>query len=394
MTTQSIAISAAARQRYLLVLLFAGFVLTGVEITVAGPMLPLFIARWSLSDSQAGVFSIVQFSGSLAGVWLSSLITHYFGTRTSLVLGYVMVGAGLATVNASSMTVAFFALAALGIGYGLVVPPTNLTVAEIGGVRSASLVSLVNLAWGVGAFSSSPLVLLALKNGALVGLLYFFAGFGCLLAVSFLFSTFPEGGHAPTSSTTNAAGTSVALITTIVLAALYFLYVGVESSLGYWAAAYNNRLAGGGTGISTLAPMFFYGALLVGRAVAPFLLARFREYGLVMTALVVVITGTTLYLLAGRQQTAFASLALAGLGCATVFPIFVAWLSRWYGPRAGIVRGVMFSMSSLGSSSVPGVVGFVSGHAGGLLRIGLLVPLFSAVAMVFLLLLVRRQAAA
>jgi MFS family permease len=204
-STHAIAINAAARQRYLLVLLFAGFVLTGVEITVAGPMLPLFIARWSLSDSQAGVFSTVQFSGSLAGVWLSSLISHYFGTRTSLVLGYFMVGAGLATVDASSLTSAFFALAALGIGYGLVVPPTNLAVAEIGGSRSASLVSLVNLAWGVGAFSSSPLVLLALKNGFLPQLLYFFAGLGCLLAVSFLFSTFPEGKHATASSTTSAA---------------------------------------------------------------------------------------------------------------------------------------------------------------------------------------------
>jgi fucose permease len=392
-STHAIAINAAARQRYLLVLLFAGFVLTGVEITVAGPMLPLFIARWSLSDSQAGVFSTVQFSGSLAGVWLSSLISHYFGTRTSLVLGYFMVGAGLATVDASSLTSAFFALAALGIGYGLVVPPTNLAVAEIGGSRSASLVSLVNLAWGVGAFSSSPLVLLALKNGFLPQLLYFFAGLGCLLAVSFLFSTFPEGKHATASSTTSAAVARVGLITTIVLATLYFLYVGVESSLGYWAAAYNNRLAGGGTGISTLAPMFFYGALLAGRALAPFLLARFHEYRLVMIALVVVITGTTLYLLAGQQKTAFASLALAGLGCATIFPIFVAWLSRWYGRRAGLVRGLMFSMSSLGSSAVPGVVGFVSGHAGGL-RIGLLVPLASAVTMMVLLLLVRRQAAA
>lgn len=394
MTTQSLAINAAARQRYLLVLLFAGFALTGIEITVAGPLLPQFIARWSLNDSQAGVFSTVQFSGSLAGVWLSSLITHYLGTRTSLVLGYVMVGAGLATVNASSMTVAFFALAALGIGYGLVVPPTNLAVAEIGGVRSASLVSLVNLAWGVGAFSSSPLVLLSLKNGFLAQLLYSLAGFGCLLAVSFLFSTFPEGKHATGGSTSASAAFRVTHITTIVLAALYFLYVGVESSLGYWSAAYNNRLPGGGTGISTLAPMFFYGALLAGRAFAPFLLARFREYAMVMTALVVVITGASLYLLAGQQKTAFASLAVAGLGCATIFPIFVAWLSRWYGPKAGIVRGVMFSMSSLGSSSVPAVVGFVSSHAGGLLRIGLLVPLASAVVMVFLLLLVRRQAAA
>src|SRR5580692_2546319 len=193
----------AIRRRYLLVLLFAGFVLTGVEITLTGPMMPQFIARWSLNDSQAGVLLAVEFSGSLAGVWLSSLITHYFGTRTSLVLGYLVVGGGLAAVNTSSMTMVFFALGALGVGYGLVVPPTNLAVAEIGGSRSASLVSLVNLAWGVGAFSSSPLVLLALKNGFLPQLLYFFAGLGCLLAVSFLFSTFPEGKHATASSTTS-----------------------------------------------------------------------------------------------------------------------------------------------------------------------------------------------
>jgi FHS family glucose/mannose:H+ symporter-like MFS transporter len=381
-STEAIAIKAAAHQRYLLVLLFAGFVLTGIEITVVGPILPLFIARWSLNDSEAGVLSTVQFSGSLAGVWLSSIVTHYFGTRTSLVLGYLLIAAGLATVNAPSMFVAFIALAALGIGYGLVVPPTNLTVAEIGGLRSASLVSLVNLAWGAGAMSCSPLVLVALKNGLLSQLLFFFAGFGGLLAVSFLFSRFPEGKHATPHPTMAAVAARIGLLTTIALAAL-----------GFWAAAYTKRLSGGEVGISTLAPMFFYGALLAGRALAPFLLGRVREYRLVMIALFVVITGNTLYLLAGQQKTAFVSVALAGLGCATIFPIFVAWLSRWYGARAIRLGGLMFSMSSVGSSTVPWIVGQVSTHAASL-RIGLLVPLVSAVVMVFLLLLVRRQAAA
>ena len=392
MTTQAIAINVATRRRYLLVLLFAGFVLTGVEITLTGPMMPQFIARWSLSDSQAGVLLAVEFSGSLAGVWLSSLITHYFSTRTSLVLGYLMVGGGLATVNTSSMTVVLFALGALGIGYGLVVPPTNLAVAEIGGKRSASLVSLVNFAWGAGAVSCSPLVLLALKNGFLPQFLIFFAGFGGLLAFSFLFAKFPEAKHAATNSTT-AAATSVGLVTTLTLAALFFLYVGVEVSLGSWAAAYAKRLAGGGAGIATLAPMFFYGGLLAGRAFAPFVLARIHEYRLVIAALILVIIGNTALVLAATQKIAFASAALAGLGCAAIFPVYVAWLSRWYGARAARLGSLMFSMSSLGSAFGPWLVGFVSAHAGGL-RIGLLVPLASAVAMMCLLLLVRRQAAA
>jgi fucose permease len=392
-STQAISINAAARQRYLLVLLFAGFVLTGLEITLTGPLMPQFISRWALSDSQAGFLLGVEFSGSLAGVWLSSLITHYLGARTSLVLGYLMIGAGLASVNTSSMTVVQLALGALGIGYGLVVPPTNLAVAEIGGTRSASLVSLVNFAWGAGAVSCSPLVLLSLKNGFLPTFLYFFAGVGGLLAFSFLFAKFPEAKHAASSSPAAAPLISPGLVTTLTLAALFFLYVGVEVSLGSWAAAYVKRLPGGGEGISTLAPMFFYGGLLSGRAFAPFVLARVREYRLVVAALTMVIIATAVFVLAPTQHIAFASATVAGLGCAAIFPIYVSWLSRWYGARAVRLGGLMFSMSSVGSAVAPWFVGFVSAHAGGL-RSGLLVPLASAVAMMCLLVLVRRQAAA
>ena len=395
MSTEAIPLdaNAAARQRYLLVLLFAGFVLTGVEITVAGPMLPLFISRWSLTDSRAGIFFTLEFACSLGGVWLSSLISHYFGSRTSLVLGYLIIGGGLATLNSSSMTVAQLALAALGTGYGLVVPVTNLAVAEIGGARSASLVSLVNFAWGVGSFACPPLVLLALKNASLTKLLYLFAGFGCLLAVCFLFSQFPESHATDSGSPTSGPPKKVGLLVTSTLAALFLLYVAIETSFGSWAAAHVKRLTISGSDAWTLAPMFFYGGLMAGRAVAPFVLARVREYRLVMSVLVVVILSGVIFIFAGTQLTAFASVTVTGLGCATIFPIYVAWLSRWYGGQATRVRGLMFSMSSIGSSAGPGLVGFVSQHTDGL-RAGLLVPLFSAVAMIFLLQLVRRQASA
>lgn len=393
MTTQAIALNATARQRFLLVLLFAGFVLTGVEITLAGPMLPIFIQRWSLTDSQAGIFFSLEFGCSLGGVWLSSLITHYLGSRTALVLGYLLVGLGLATVNASSMNVALFALGALGSGYGLVVPVTNLAVAEIGGARSAALVSLVNFAWGVGSFAIPLLVLLALKGAFLTKMLYIFAGFGCLLAISFLFSHFPESHKETSAEETSAAASSVGLLVTATLAALFFLYVATEVSIGSWAAAHVKRLASNGGSLATLAPMFFYGGLMTGRALAPLVLPHVREFRLVMAALGVVVLGSTIFVLAGTQRTAFISVTVAGLGCAAVFPVYVAWLSRWYGKRIAQVRGIMFSMSSIGSASAPGIVGFVSTHAGGL-RAGLLVPLASAVLMIFLLLLVRRQASA
>lgn len=392
MTTQAVALNPPARQRYLFALLCAGFVLTGLEITLLGPLLPVFIARWSLSYSQAAIFFPVEFSASLAGVWLSSLLTHYFGNRTPVVLGYAMVALGLTAVNSSAMTVTTIALAALGLGYGLVVPPTNLAVAELGGARSASLVSLVNLAWGVGAVTCSPLVLLTENRGLLSLLLLFCAGLCGVLVVCFLFPEFPQNkAAAPDALGTNDAP-RVGFFITVALAAMFFLYVGMEVSFGLWAATYALRLPGG-AGLATIAPMFFYGGLMIGRASAPAVLGRVRELPLVFSALLVVIVGNTLLVLATQQKLAFACMVLAGLGCAAIFPICIAWLSRWYGARSVRVGGLMFSMSSVGSAFAPWFVGVVSGHAGGL-RAGALVPLGSAILMLFLLLIVRRQAAA
>jgi len=394
MSTQAIAVNGAARQRYLLTLLFAGFVLTGLEITLIGPLLPTFIARWSLSDSRAGVLGAVQFSASLAGVWLSSLLTHYFGPRVSLILGYFSMAVGLATVNASSLNVVLLALAALGLGYGLVVPPTNLGVAQIGEAHSAALVSLVNFAWGAGAVSCSPLVLLALKNGLLSQFLLAFGAFGALLTFSFFFAEMPEARSKEAGpAAASATATKVAIGNTIALAALFFLYVGIEVSLGSWAAEHTKRLSHAGAGLATVAPMFFYGGLMTGRAFAPVILARVREYRLVLCAIFVVCTGNLLLVLAQQQTVAFASLVIAGLGCATIFPVYIAWLSRWYGRAANRVSGLMFSMSSIGSAVAPPCIGIVSDHGGGL-RVGLLVPLVSALIMFFLLSLVRRQATA
>lgn len=390
MSAPAIALNGATRQRYLFALLSAGFVLTGLEITLLGPLLPVFIARWSLSDSQAAIFFPVEFGCSLAGVWLASLLTHYFGNRTPVVLGYSLMGLGLATVNASSMTMALVALAALGLGYGLVVPPTNLSVADLGGARSASLVSLVNLAWGVGAVTCSPLVLLTLNRGLLSPLLWCSAGACGLLVVCFLFPEFPQHRAATRESSGSRSGSSVGIAITLALAAMFFLYVGMEVSFGMWAATYAQRLPGG-TGLATIAPMFFYGGLMIGRASAPAILARVRELPLVTGALVLVIIGNTLLVLATRQEFAFGWMVIAGLGCATIFPICIAWLSSWYGARSTRVGGLMFSMSSLGSAFAPTFVGFVSGHTSGL-RMGALVPLSSAIIMLFLLLVVRRQA--
>jgi MFS transporter, FHS family, glucose/mannose:H+ symporter len=381
------------RHRKLLFLLFAGFVLSGIATTIVGPMLPVFIRRWGLDDGQAGLFSSIQFLAALGGTLASSVIASWYGYKPPLVLGYALMGGGLASLNADTHALALAATAAFGLGYGLITPGTNLFVAELGGAKSASLLNLLNFTWGAGAMACSPLIALALRRNAVGSLLLGFAIFGGFIVLGLLFASFGSEHHQQVAKTTEAGRPRIGLAITIALAALFFIYVAMETSIGIWAAEYAKRLAKGITGMTTLAPMFFYAGLTSGRASAPLFLARLSERKIVLGALSLAAGGTTMLIASTSLKVALIAVFLAGLGCASLYPIYIAWLARWYGARAKSVGGILFALASLGGSAGPWLVGFVSKHAGGL-GVGLLVPLAGAITMICLVLLLRRQTAA
>jgi FHS family glucose/mannose:H+ symporter-like MFS transporter len=374
----------------LLAVLFIGFILSGIATTIVGPMLPVFIRKWSLDDGQAGLFSSVQFLAALIGTGVSGAWMAWRGYRPSLVAGYALIGYGLATLNASTHVNALAATAAFGLGYGLITPGTNLYVAEAGGARSAGLLNLLNFTWGVGAMACSPLIAMALRSNRLPGLLISYAIFGGLLALALLFARFGAEKHERPAATTEAAPLLIGRGVTIALATLFFVYVCMETSIGVWSAEYSRRIANGITNITTLAPMFFYAGLTAGRGLAPLVLLSLSETPLVLAALSLTAIGTTLVIFSTTLKVAIAGIFLAGLGCASIYPIYIAWLSRWHGARARRIGGFLFALASLGGSVGPWLVGTVSKYSGSL-RVGFLVPLLSALLMLCIVAGLRRQ---
>src|SRR6204780_5756818 len=77
------------------VVLHAGYVVAGVVTTLIGPILPILIGRWTLSDQRAGLFFTAQFCGSMAGVastrWLIAR-----GHRQTFLCGFILITAGVA----------------------------------------------------------------------------------------------------------------------------------------------------------------------------------------------------------------------------------------------------------------------------------------------------------
>jgi FHS family glucose/mannose:H+ symporter-like MFS transporter len=376
----------------LLALLFTGFILIGIPTVIIGPILPVFISRWALDDSQAGFFFTVQFAASLCGVWIATALSSWRGYRPPLVIGYVLTGIGLSLLNAPTHVLALVATACFGVGYGMVTPPTNLSAAEAGGERSAGLVSLLNFAWGIGAVACSPLILLALRHQFLSSLLLSLGVCGFVLGGALLFAVFPAEKPVPPTNASGSQLSASAISLLAAIAALFFIYVGTETSIGGWAAEHAKRLAGHTTSLSTVAPMFFYAGLMSGRALAPVILRYLRERRVALISLALAATGVGLVIAAATQPLAIAGLALAGLGCASLYPLYISWFSKWYGVAARRLGGIVFSMASLGGSALPWLVGVTSKHTGSL-RIGLLIPFSSAIAMICILLLLRRRTA-
>ena len=372
-----------------LAVLFVGFILSGIATTIVGPMLPVFIRRWALDDGQAGLFSSVQFLAALVGTGISGAWMAWRGYRPSLVAGYALMGYGLATLNAATHLNALAATAAFGLGYGLITPGTNLYVAEAGGARSASLLNLLNFTWGAGAMACSPLIALALRHNRLPSLLIGYAIFGAALAFALLFAQFGEK-HEILPASARATPVRVGRGITIALAALFFIYVGTETSIGVWSAEYSRRIANGITNLTTLAPMFFYAGLTAGRGFAPLVLLSVSEAPLVLGALSLTALGTIVLIFSTRLAGAIIGVFLAGLGCASIYPIYIAWLSKWHGAQARRIGGFLFALASVGGAAGPWLVGTVSQFSGSL-RVGLLVPLLSALAMIAIVLSLRRQ---
>jgi fucose permease len=374
----------------LMAVLFIGFILSGIATTIIGPILPVFIRKWGLDDGQAGLFSSVQFLASLVGTGISGAWMHWRGYRPSLVAGYAFIGYGLATLNAATHANALAATAAFGFGYGLITPGTNLYVAENGGARRASLLNLLNFTWGIGAMACSPMIAMALRSNRLSGFLIGYGIFGALLALATLFARFAPEIHEKHLESAGAAARPLGHGVTIAMAVLFLTYVCMETSIGVWSAEYSRRIANGISNLTTLAPMFFYSGLTAGRGLAPLVLLSVPEAPLVLAALTLTAVGTTVIILSTTLKVTIIGVFLAGLGCASIYPIYIAWLSKWYGPRAKRIGGFLFALASLGGSAGPWLVGTFSKYSGSL-RVGFAVPLLSSLLMICIVVGLRRQ---
>jgi MFS transporter, FHS family, glucose/mannose:H+ symporter len=361
------------------VLIHVDFLVTGIVMTFLGPMLPHLSARWSLTDTQSGSLIFAEFFSSIFGMLLSGFLVQRLGYRFTLMIGLVLMPAGMVLLASGPWILGIVAISILGLGYGVTTPAGNLRTAENNPQGSASALNVINAVWGVGAMSSPFLVDFALRAHQPKMFLFGTAAALLTLLVAISLSRFvPDVRVEDKNSGTAQSAWSMPILP--VICALFFVYVGTETSFGNWAAMYARRIAPDHRSLATIAPAFFWGALLLGRATAPLALKSHSETTVARTALILGVMGGVALVAARSIHLIILGCFLAGLGLASIFPISVSLFPRWFGDSARSVSGAVFGSGNIGGAVLPWIVGIISTRAGNL-RWGYIVPLVGAAAM-------------
>jgi FHS family glucose/mannose:H+ symporter-like MFS transporter len=374
----------APRSRAATIAAHAAFVPTGIVTVLLGPLLPILATRWVLNDVQSGYLFSAQFTGAMLGTLASGWIVSRVGYRPPIMFGLLMMAVGTAGLSANSWILGLAFVSCNGLGYGLAVPACNISVAEANPSRRAGALNLLNFSWSAGSVACPFLVSAFARFHSVSVFLWSVAA--VIVLVTIVISRLPYPPAQPASASTDNADRLWSSPFVTILGLLFFLYVGTETCLGGWIAAFAKRLGSGSMGLWVMTPSFFYGALLVGRGLAPFILHSVTELFLARSGLTLASFGVMILMSSRSMSAVIIGATLCGLGLAAVYPITISMLSRKFGARATRLASFMFSVANIGGATMPWLVGYAS-VAFSSLRAGLAVPLVGSFGMLALYLL-------
>jgi fucose permease len=362
----------------LLTVLHLEFVLTGAVTTLMGPLIPYLVRRCAMSDADIGLMIAAQFAGNFVGA--------FFANRNlggSIVTGMPLIAIGVAGFAFSSCTLKDICAACYGLGLGLTISAINLTIASHRPSSRAYSLSLLNFLWGTGAMGSPILIGWAqrrhLLSEVLVGL--------ATAALALWLATIASGGLSLAHVRKTHGDSAWYSPSLIFFAALFFLYIGVETSVANWAAPYALRMQHTGDWISISSVACFWLALLTSRMLCAVVLRRVPEGRVYGWALVLTLVGASLLIASRSGNQVLIATSMTGLGLGPLFPLLLSFASGSLLSRRN--SGWVFSCAALGGAVLPWLTGRVSSGFSSL-RIGFIVPA-SAMLLIMTLSLVRAK---
>jgi MFS transporter, FHS family, glucose/mannose:H+ symporter len=328
---------------------FTGLALIGMMVSSVGPALGSIQARYGVTEATVGLLGSAQFAGAITGNlspgwWPKASAGALLGGGLGL-FGLACLGLALSNVWALTLVIAFLC----GLGFGTFQVHYAAMFSRGFGARSGALMSLMGVAFGLGAIFG-PAVIGVIGAGRYAWLLGSCGTLALMTALTFVRMRFaPEPGRTVTA---RAQGSSrkvhLALIGFVLLS---LTYVAAEVTVGFWGATHLREAQKFSPDGAAFLLSFFWIALTVGRALSAPLALRVHSQNIILGGLVLAFLSLLLV-----QVTPF-GYVLAGLFFAPVFPAGLVWLGAvTHDGRATSAFLVASSVGSLVSTPMVGAL--------------------------------------
>ena len=356
-----------------LAIVHVGFALTGVVTTLLGPLLPLLLAAWRLTDAQGGRLFVTQFVVCVTGAVIAGKVVERWGASRTVPPGMMMIAVGLIVLGvAANVVVGMIGIGIYAFGLGFALPATNLLISELEPERRAAALNVLNFSWTLGALLAPLVIAAMLKPFGVRGFLFLLATIVFVIgAVESVM--FPEAPKVSAEIRNGKLAPQLRLWFAVVMLAFMFLYVGIENGFSGWVSAFTIRTEHTSQFATAFVQSSFWATLLLGRLLAPLTLRVMRSSTLIFCGMAIASIGIVVALAAPQIAALELGVLLCGFGLGPVYPTSIALFTEWYGTRS-TGSSIVLGACGLGGAVVPWIVGVVSDHSQSL-RMGIAVTL-------------------
>ncbi len=376
-----------------MVLAWLSFVFLGIPGGAFGVAWPAIRDTWNLPTAYLGILLLAFTGGYLCGAFVSGRVITRLGLGNALLLSSSVIVLGLASFGLSPTWALLIVTGyLLGTGQGILDAGINLHFANH---FSARMMNWLHAFFSIGAAMGPFTVQLVGTTGEGWRLLWLSLALGqLLLTVGFALSR-GKWLHSPdrgTSRIEETPSTFATLRQPLVLLgmALFFVFVGIESTAGSWSYILFNETRGVGAGLSATWAGLYWIAFALGRIVYGIVADRFVSESAVRVLFVAILLGAVMFSMRDYVAVSVAGLLLIGLAQAPIFPLLItATPGRLGTGHATNAVGFQISAAGLGIACLPALVGFLATFA----SLEILGPFLalSALLCLFLFHLIARQ---
>jgi fucose permease len=373
----------AKESRSPLFILHPVFALTGVIQAVGGPLMPSLASNFHLSDSESGLLFALYFWGTALGALFCR--ANYGRTMSK---GFAAIAAACLCAAAANRLAIFPIFLMLGIATGVPMSSIALYAGRNFADRRASVLTLLNFTWSLGALSAPLLAALFLAWGSFRGA---FVALAVLAGLAALACYFLPADEAEVTNASKAKDPTGNLRLIALVAFMAFLQVGAENTAIAWFATYSLRFNGVGLAAASVSTTLYWVGFIASRGFSSLILRRVEPMQVLRAAVL-------LALLSGSVLAAFpvgpvrgASMFGLGVALAPIYPLLIALLFA-RARRISDTRWVL-ATCGYGGSALPWLTGWISMRSGSL-SLGLLTIPVALLLMALLLPVLSRNKSA